>query len=205
MIAFAFLPIVWAAGATVGPFIGGSLARPSDRFPETFTSLFWIKYPYFLPCLVSASFTFCVIILTILFLKEVGQYLHLAPLFADNYCIDGTTQISSTLSTIREEQARRAGKLRSCGQASASPGVTQSRGGYSGWKLLLPRLLRYYAYGVATSVLCDAHPKWCDICTVSPFNFLILGALGGFGLDPATIGACLGMSLTHCPSLPESN
>ncbi|KAJ7433730.1 major facilitator superfamily domain-containing protein [Mycena latifolia] len=55
---FAYLPIVWAIGASVGPLIGGSLARPHDRFPEIFSSKFWEAYPYFLPCLVTGSFVF---------------------------------------------------------------------------------------------------------------------------------------------------
>ncbi|KAJ3522303.1 hypothetical protein NMY22_g11950 [Coprinellus aureogranulatus] len=33
--AFALLPVVWAAGASFGPLLGGSLARPADRFPDT--------------------------------------------------------------------------------------------------------------------------------------------------------------------------
>ncbi|KAJ7183249.1 major facilitator superfamily transporter [Mycena filopes] len=56
--AFVFLPIVWAIGASVGPLIGGSLARPHDRFPSLFSGQFWQDFPYFLPCLVTGSFVF---------------------------------------------------------------------------------------------------------------------------------------------------
>ncbi|KAJ7746312.1 major facilitator superfamily domain-containing protein [Mycena metata] len=47
--------VVWAVGASVGPLIGGSLARPHDRFPELFPGRFWQDFPYFLPCLVVGS------------------------------------------------------------------------------------------------------------------------------------------------------
>ncbi|KAJ7163902.1 major facilitator superfamily domain-containing protein [Mycena crocata] len=55
---FAYLPIVWATGASVGPLIGGSLARPHERFPESFSGKFWREFPYFLPCLVTGGFVF---------------------------------------------------------------------------------------------------------------------------------------------------
>nr|GAT52467.1 major facilitator superfamily multidrug-resistance DHA1 sub-family [Mycena chlorophos] len=56
--ALVFLPIVWAAGASVGPLIGGALARPHDRFPSSafFSHQFWLEFPYFLPCLVTGCF-----------------------------------------------------------------------------------------------------------------------------------------------------
>ncbi|KAG8977090.1 hypothetical protein FRB90_008940, partial [Tulasnella sp. 427] len=33
---FALLPVVWSAGATMGPLIGGLLSRPHEKFPELF-------------------------------------------------------------------------------------------------------------------------------------------------------------------------
>jgi hypothetical protein len=46
------------------------LARPRDRFP-IFRDAFWGKYPYFLPCAVSATFTAFAFLLGLFFLKEV--------------------------------------------------------------------------------------------------------------------------------------
>ncbi|KAF9526686.1 hypothetical protein CPB83DRAFT_448678 [Crepidotus variabilis] len=55
--AYACLTIVWTTGSTLGPIIGGLLARPADRFPNIFgNSEFMRKYPYFLPCLIPATF-----------------------------------------------------------------------------------------------------------------------------------------------------
>lgn len=68
--AFAWLPIVWCLGASIGPFIGGNLARPHDRWPELFSHPFWTKYPYFLPCLGSATFSAFVLMTTAVVLRE---------------------------------------------------------------------------------------------------------------------------------------
>ncbi|KAJ7110829.1 major facilitator superfamily domain-containing protein [Mycena crocata] len=68
--AFVYLPIVWATGASLGPLIGGSLARPHDRFPELFSGRFWIEFPYFLPCLVTGGFVFLAWFVVLAFFKE---------------------------------------------------------------------------------------------------------------------------------------
>ncbi|KAJ7510515.1 major facilitator superfamily domain-containing protein [Mycena galericulata] len=67
---YAFLPIMWAMGASVGPLIGGTLARPHDRFPELFSGTFWQEFPYFLPCLATGSFVFFSWFLVLAFFKE---------------------------------------------------------------------------------------------------------------------------------------
>ncbi|KAJ7667200.1 major facilitator superfamily domain-containing protein [Mycena rosella] len=70
---FAYLPIVWAIGASIGPLIEGSLARPNDRFPSIFSGTFWKEYPYFLPCLVTGSFVFISCFVVLAFFKEEYQ------------------------------------------------------------------------------------------------------------------------------------
>ncbi|KAH9855872.1 MFS general substrate transporter [Lenzites betulinus] len=70
---FACLPIAWSVGSTVGPLIGGQLARPHDRWPNVFSHPFWLKYPYFLPCAASAAFSAFTFIMTAFFLKETLQ------------------------------------------------------------------------------------------------------------------------------------
>ncbi|KAH9850280.1 MFS general substrate transporter [Lenzites betulinus] len=67
---FAFMPVMWSIGCTVGPLIGGQLARPHDRWPTLFASAFWQYYPYFLPCAVSALLSAVVFIITAAFLRE---------------------------------------------------------------------------------------------------------------------------------------
>ncbi|KAI6155622.1 major facilitator superfamily domain-containing protein [Pisolithus tinctorius] len=68
--AFALIPIVFSAGASIAPLFGGGLAKPHDHWPELFSGSFWIQYPYFLPCLVSASFAGLSFFITALFLRE---------------------------------------------------------------------------------------------------------------------------------------
>ncbi|KAF9219758.1 MFS general substrate transporter [Gyrodon lividus] len=72
--AYGILPFSWAFGSTVGPLIGGSLAKPADRFPEIFgNSAFLNKYPYFLPCSVPATVTALFWLITFIFLKETTK------------------------------------------------------------------------------------------------------------------------------------
>ncbi|KAG2040000.1 major facilitator superfamily domain-containing protein [Suillus americanus] len=69
--AWAFLPLAWSSGTTLGPLIGGQLARPADRFPDIFGgSEFLKKYPYFLPCAVPATVSALTWVVIFLYLKE---------------------------------------------------------------------------------------------------------------------------------------
>ncbi|KAI0350597.1 MFS general substrate transporter [Trametes cingulata] len=67
---FAWMPVAWSVGCTIGPMIGGQLSRPHDRWPSVFSHPFWIEYPYFLPCGASAAFSAFTFVITLLFLKE---------------------------------------------------------------------------------------------------------------------------------------
>jgi hypothetical protein len=54
------------------PLMGGALSEPQDHWPRLFAGSFWGRYPYFLPCAVSA----CVLLLAFFmlsFLEEVGR------------------------------------------------------------------------------------------------------------------------------------
>ncbi|OBZ72442.1 Protein ZINC INDUCED FACILITATOR-LIKE 1 [Grifola frondosa] len=69
--AYAYLPISWSTGSTLGPIIGGSLSRPAERFPELFgNSEFMKTYPYFLACAIPATFSVIACLVTLFFLKE---------------------------------------------------------------------------------------------------------------------------------------
>ncbi|KAI9443934.1 MFS general substrate transporter [Lactarius indigo] len=67
---FSLIPVTWAIGSTIGPFIGGVLSRPQDRWPNVFSHPFWGEYPYFLPCLATAAYALLSSILAAIFLKE---------------------------------------------------------------------------------------------------------------------------------------
>ncbi|KAG1888927.1 major facilitator superfamily domain-containing protein [Suillus fuscotomentosus] len=67
---FALIPIMWCIGGFIGPLIGGTLARPQDSWPGLFANPFWSKYPYFLPCVVSASGIIVGFFVLLFFLEE---------------------------------------------------------------------------------------------------------------------------------------
>ncbi|KAH9030854.1 MFS general substrate transporter [Lactarius deliciosus] len=67
---FSMLPVAWSLGHVIGPLVGGILSRPQDRWPHFFSHPFWADYPYFLPCLVAATFTCLSFIITGLYLEE---------------------------------------------------------------------------------------------------------------------------------------
>ncbi|KAG2103145.1 MFS general substrate transporter [Suillus discolor] len=67
---FALLPIMWCIGGFIGPLIGGMLARPQDNWPKLFAHPFWSKYPYFLPCAVSACMFVLGFLVVLFFLEE---------------------------------------------------------------------------------------------------------------------------------------
>ncbi|KAH9005453.1 MFS general substrate transporter [Lactarius hatsudake] len=73
---FSIPPVAWSLGTVIGPLIGGSLSRPQDHWPHVFSHPFWADYPYFLPCLVAASFTCLSLAITALYLEET---IHLGP------------------------------------------------------------------------------------------------------------------------------
>ena len=50
------------------------MARPHERFPQTFSGTFWKEYPYFLPCLVVTAYVFTTFVVTLLSLKEVSVF-----------------------------------------------------------------------------------------------------------------------------------
>lgn len=68
--AFSFVPLVFVVGQVMGSFVGGFLSRPQDRWPDYFPQPFWAEYPYFLPCLVVASFSLIQFAIAAIFLEE---------------------------------------------------------------------------------------------------------------------------------------
>jgi hypothetical protein len=89
--AFGFIPLMWASGVTIGyatrffidlmpdirprPIVGGILARPAERWPNTCGKLaLFRENPYFLPGLFAAFFSLLCALLTLTFLKEVCSY-----------------------------------------------------------------------------------------------------------------------------------
>nr|GAT52472.1 major facilitator superfamily multidrug-resistance DHA1 sub-family [Mycena chlorophos] len=162
--AFVFLPIVWAAGASIGPLIGGSLARPHDRFPnsEFFALKFWLHYPYFLPCLATGSFALFAWFIVLLFFKETVPWKTEKPDSA-------SSSVSPTLSSApvdRSETQQAVGPL-SLSQLMTFP--------------VLVSVSNYVCLGFFTVTYAALIPLFCTM----PIT------LGGLGLDPPKIGILL--------------
>jgi len=71
---FSLLPMTWAFGFVIGPVIGGVLSRPQDRWPGIFSDPFWAKYPYFLPCMVSAAFVCLSFVVVAIYFEETVKF-----------------------------------------------------------------------------------------------------------------------------------
>ncbi|KAH9039471.1 MFS general substrate transporter [Lactarius deliciosus] len=67
---FSMLPMAWSLGYAIGPFIGGMLSRPQDRWPGVFSHSFWAEYPYFLPCFAVAACGCASFTAGVIYLKE---------------------------------------------------------------------------------------------------------------------------------------
>ncbi|KAH9015503.1 MFS general substrate transporter [Lactarius hengduanensis] len=67
---FSVLPMSWSLGYAIGPFIGGMLSRPQDRWPGVFSHFFWTEYPYFLPCFAVAACGCASFTASVIYLKE---------------------------------------------------------------------------------------------------------------------------------------
>ena len=69
--AFSILPLVWTIGSIIGPGLGGALANPAAKYPQTFgNSRFFNQYPFALPNLVASLFFLVGLSAGFLFLKE---------------------------------------------------------------------------------------------------------------------------------------
>ncbi|KAN0135049.1 Major facilitator superfamily domain containing protein [Lactarius tabidus] len=67
---FSMLPVSFSLGYAIGPFIGGMLSRPQDRWPLVFSHSFWVEYPYFLPCFAVAVCGCASLTANAIYLKE---------------------------------------------------------------------------------------------------------------------------------------
>ncbi|KAG8721454.1 hypothetical protein FRC08_012800 [Ceratobasidium sp. 394] len=171
---FALLSVTWSAGSTIGPVIGGSLARPAARFPSIFahpvwqsvpfpTRLgFWREYPYFLPCFAAAGVAIAAWCIALMFLRETlpAKRIHLMRKATSEYG-------SITWDAERPAPA----------QDPVPCGVRA---------VLTPRV----GWAVGNFMLLSV----VDIAWVvlQPLVFATQPSLGGLGLSPPTIGLILG-------------
>ncbi|KAF9058548.1 major facilitator superfamily domain-containing protein [Rhodocollybia butyracea] len=75
--AFPIYGLVWPIGGVVGPFIGGVLSNPADKYGSFFQNSIFHRHPYFFPCLVAGTLALCGVVSAYLFLEET---MHKKPL-----------------------------------------------------------------------------------------------------------------------------
>ena len=172
--AYAYMPIAWSTGGTLGPLIGGALSRPADRFPNVFgTWEFFKEHPYFLACAVPATFSALAWVVTFLFLKETVP-----------------TQWSLSRLFKRKEKEVKAALASPTGSAetlapSETPAKDEAIKPLPLRQLLVPRVIIAAGNYAALSLV--------DIAfrAIQPLFFATPIELGGLGLDPPRIGTIL--------------
>ncbi|KAI0316454.1 MFS general substrate transporter [Amylostereum chailletii] len=167
---FSLMPVMWASGATIGPFIGGVFSRPHDRFPNIFQNPFWEEYPYFLPCVVAAAFTSIAFVLVALFLKET---------------VHGRSRIEGS----NKNSPRHDEEIPSDILADASPisPVTNVPEKTEPLNAILTRPVLLAVSNYAMLALLDI-----AFACMAPLFYSTPIALGGLGLSPASIGLFMG-------------
>lgn len=162
--AFALLPVVWAAGASFGPLLGGYLSRPADRFPDTvFAGQFWRDFPYFLPCLATGGFTAAALIVAAIWFKES---LPKKRTYRRKRVVSGATDTTLISTTTPSDELQK--------NTSDTP---------------LP-LLSVLSFPVVISILNYVTLAFLNISVnaLLPLFFHMPVAMGGLNLDPVVIG-----------------
>ncbi|KAF8071615.1 member of major facilitator superfamily multidrug-resistance, DHA1 sub-family [Lyophyllum atratum] len=166
---YAFSPLAWSTGATLGPMIGGYLSRPSERFPDVFGQIEFLKsFPYFLPCIVPVLVTIVAWLVTFFFLKETVK----SPL-----------PVSSILQPPKSQEVLHLSGVVVSAISTKLPvnpdALLPLRG------LLTPQVIIAVANYAALSFV--------DITfrAIQPLFLATPIALGGLGLPPSTIGNIL--------------
>ncbi|KAJ7105708.1 major facilitator superfamily multidrug-resistance, DHA1 sub-family [Mycena epipterygia] len=68
---YSFLPFMWALAATLAPLIGGTLANPAERYPDSLGKIHLLKkFPYLLPCATAGALAFSAFVIAFIGLKE---------------------------------------------------------------------------------------------------------------------------------------
>ncbi|KIM39395.1 hypothetical protein M413DRAFT_447318 [Hebeloma cylindrosporum] len=172
--AYAYMPIVWCTGGTIGPMIGGLLARPADRFPRLFgNNEFLKKYPYFLPCAIPATFSVIAWVVTFLFLKETVT--SPTPIRKFLGVKKPTVEVTCQRLEIPED-----------GSPTAQPRDAPSEGKPLPLRALLTRRVIVAAGNYASLSLVDISFR-----AIQPVFLSTPIHNGGLGLPPSTIGKLL--------------
>ncbi|EIW57757.1 MFS general substrate transporter [Trametes versicolor FP-101664 SS1] len=179
---FAFLPMIWSVGGTLGPVIGGVFARPADRWPGFRDSAFWRSYPYFLPCIIVACISVSAFVLASIGLKEVS----------DEVCsAKGATNGMQTLPRHPHLQSKDPEPapidLEKTSPTEQDKVSTCDEGPVGLPSIMVPRVL-YPILNYGFLALIDQ-----SVTVLVPLMYSTSIDIGGLGFDPFTIGIIQGV------------
>ncbi|KAJ7186215.1 major facilitator superfamily multidrug-resistance, DHA1 sub-family [Mycena pura] len=165
---FSYLSMMWSMGATLSPFIGGTLSSPATKWPDTLGRFQLLHdYPYFLPCAVAGSTAFLSFVFGYLGLKETLP------------------------SAVARARKRKGGPATETDPLLSASSATAARHDPQEVRTVRELLTR----PVCTALLCHGMLTFCDM-TFSALLPLVCATpieLGGLGLEPQSIGLIMGL------------
>ncbi|KAJ7746313.1 major facilitator superfamily multidrug-resistance, DHA1 sub-family [Mycena metata] len=174
---FSIMPLMWAVGVTIAPFIGGVFSNPAAKWPETLGKLqIFRTHIYLLPCLIAGSVAFLSFALALVGLNEVGIMVqHVLGI----YCVSQT--LPSIIGPRRGSPPTDADPL-----LPAPPQETQEAPLPVRDLLTRPVLIAMANHGLL---------YFCNMSNDSliPLFFSTPISLGGLGLKPYDIGLIMGL------------
>ncbi|KAJ6577532.1 major facilitator superfamily domain-containing protein [Mycena capillaripes] len=165
---YSLLPFMWSLGVTLAPFIGGTLASPATRYPDTLGRIQILReYPYLLPCATAGALAFCAFVFGFLGLEET-----LPSAIARQKKAHQGTEVESLLP-----------------HPSHSPQVNTTADEE------VPPLRDLFIRPVLIALLNHAFLCFCQMCydVMIPLVFATPIAMGGLGLSPLYIGRIMGL------------
>ncbi|KAI5900348.1 MFS general substrate transporter [Schizophyllum commune H4-8] len=171
--AFSMLPLNWSFAGILAPIIGGTLSHPVKHFPGVFGNVWLLqKFPYLLPCAVSATISLGVFLFALVYLKE-------------------------SLPSALEQQRKAPSNAREAANAARDYGTIADELQPSPTELAPPpavkALLRdpYVSKVLATYAIFG----FCDMSLSSLVPIILYSDIqnGGLNFDPLTIGTIMGI------------
>ncbi|EIN04052.1 MFS general substrate transporter [Punctularia strigosozonata HHB-11173 SS5] len=181
---YAFFGTIWSLGTTLGPIIGGVLADPAQRWPDTLgRSRLLTDYPYFLPCITVASVSMSAFLFAFLGLRETLRRSHSAGSSPAEPVTQGDEKAATPITDLPElpSQVQTAQTLSSSEAVIPSPQVPGFR------SLFVPRVLYpLLNYGFIAFV---------DQCyeVLQPLMYSTSIGAQGLGFSTFTIGIIIGV------------
>ncbi|KAJ8496655.1 hypothetical protein ONZ45_g12369 [Pleurotus djamor] len=182
--AFAWMPLIWSAGSTFGPIIGGALSNPATRWPSVFgNSQFLVDHAYFLPCAAAAGYAALCFVIGWVFLNET-----LPSIVARRKAKSSRTHSPATPEPRRDSGASDAtlvGDETTPLLTSSPPSQTHEA----------PSVRSVLTPNVVISLINLAILAFTDMCAMAlqPLMYSTPVALGGLGFSPYTIGMTMGI------------